>query len=148
MINGGAAEGAALRKRFLSKLPALNKLINDVKKVAEGQKYLKAIDGRRLHVRSSHSALNLLLQSCGAILMKTTSCYLYHNLINLGWTHGKEFAFVGNIHDEIQSEVIEGREDEYGKLAEQSIKQAGEYLKFRCRVDGEYKVGNNWAETH
>ena len=148
MIGGGSKEGKELRTRFLSKLPALDRLIKDVKKVAEGQKYLKAIDGRRLHVRSSHSALNLLLQSCGAILMKTTSCYLYHNLTNLGWTHGKEFAFVGNIHDEIQAEVIEGREEEYGKLAEQSIKQAGDYLKFRCRVDGEYKIGNNWAETH
>jgi hypothetical protein len=80
--------------------------------------------------------------------MKTTSCYLYYNLTNAGWVHGKDFAFVGNIHDEIQSEVIEGREDEYGRIAEMSIRQAGDYLKFRCRVDGEYKVGNNWAETH
>ena len=148
MIGGGVKAGAQLRKRFLSKLPALDRLLKDVKKTAEGQKYLKAIDGRRLHVRSSHSALNLLLQSCGAILMKTTSCYLYFNLTNAGWVHGKDFAFVGNIHDEIQSEVIEGREDEYGKIAEMSIRQAGDYLKFRCRVDGEYKVGNNWAETH
>jgi hypothetical protein len=62
--------------------------------------------------------------------------------------HGKEFAFVGNIHDEIQSEVLEGLEDDYGKMAEQAIKDAGKYLGFRCRVDGEYKVGNNWAETH
>ena len=148
MIGGGVKAGGQLRKRFLSKLPALDRLLKDVKKVAEGQKYLKAIDGRRLHVRSSHSALNLLLQSCGAILMKTTSCYLYYNLTNAGWVHGKDFAFVGNIHDEIQSEVIEGREDEYGRIAEMSIRQAGDYLKFRCRVDGEYKVGNNWAETH
>ena len=155
MIGGGSKEGGQLRKRFLSKLPALNNLIKDVKKVAEGQKYLKAIDGRRLHVRSSHSALNLLLQSCGAIVMKTTSCYLFYNLTNaryvngyVNWVHGKDFAFVGNIHDEIQAEVIEGREDEYGKIAERSIKQAGDYLKFRCRLDGEYKVGNNWAETH
>tara|TARA_R110000764_G_scaffold21925_1_gene55026 strand:- start:2884 stop:4710 length:1827 start_codon:yes stop_codon:yes gene_type:complete len=148
MVNGGSKEGALLRKRFLSKQPALNSLIKQVKAVAEKEKYIKAIDGRRLHVRSSHSALNLLLQSCGAILMKTTSCYLYHACINKGWVHGKEFAFVGNIHDEIQSEVLDGLEDDYGKMAEQAIKDAGKYLGFRCRVDGEYKVGNNWAETH
>ena len=148
MIGGGNKEGGELRNRFLNKLPALDKLVTAVKKVADTTGYLKAIDERRLPIRSSHSALNLLLQSCGAIVMKTTSCYLYHELTSNGWVHGKDFAFVGNIHDEIQSEVIEGREDEYGKIAEQSIKKAGNYLNFRCRLDGEYRVGNNWAETH
>jgi len=148
MVNGGNREGAALRDRFLKKLPALDKLVKDVKKAADNVGYIKAIDGRRLPTRSSHSALNLLLQSCGAIVMKTTSCYLYHTLINKGWVHGKEFAFVGNIHDEIQSEVREDLVTEYGEAAENAIKQAGEYLKFRCRLDGEYKVGKNWSETH
>ena len=116
--------------------------------MADNTKYIKAIDGRRLHVRSSHVALNLLLQSCGAIIMKTTSCYLYYNLIQNGFVHGEDFAFVGNIHDEIQAEVKVGLEDKYGKLAQDAIRSAGNYLSFRCRLDGEYKIGNNWAETH
>ena len=148
MIGGGSKEGGELRNRFLNKLPALDQLVKQVKKVADNTKYIKAIDGRRLHVRSSHVALNLLLQSCGAIIMKTTSCYLYYNLIQNGFVHGEDFAFVGNIHDEIQAEVKVGLEDKYGKLAQDAIRSAGNYLSFRCRLDGEYKIGNNWAETH
>jgi len=29
-----------------------------------------------------------------------------------------------------------------------AIRKAGDYFGFRCPLDGEYKVGNNWAETH
>lgn len=29
-----------------------------------------------------------------------------------------------------------------------SIVDAGEFFKFRCPLDGEYKIGSNWAETH
>jgi len=29
-----------------------------------------------------------------------------------------------------------------------AIKLAGETLSLRCPLDGEYRVGNNWAETH
>jgi len=31
---------------------------------------LPGLDGRRLHVRSDHAALNTLLQSAGAVVMK------------------------------------------------------------------------------
>jgi hypothetical protein len=32
-----------------------------------------------------------------------------------------------------------------GKLA---IKSAGVQLNMRCPLDGEFKVGNSWKETH
>ena len=30
----------------------------------------------------------------------------------------------------------------------QAIVDAGHLLKLNCPLDGEYNVGNNWAETH
>ena len=38
--------------------------------------------------------------------------------------------------------------DELGKLFVDSITKAGEALGVRCPLDGEYKVGKNWKETH
>lgn len=35
-----------------------------------------------------------------------------------------------------------------GELTVKAIRQAGEYFKLRCPLDAEYKIGNNWAETH
>ena len=64
---GGIKEGSTLRARFYQQYPAYKTLLNQVQKTAE-RGYLFGIDGRRLQVRSLHSALNLLIQSAGAIL--------------------------------------------------------------------------------
>ena len=61
---------------------------------------------------------------------------------------GLDYAFVGNIHDEFQIEVKAEDADKLGTLAEGSIQAAGIQLGLRCALDGEYKVGNNWADTH
>ena len=55
---------------------------------------------------------------------------------------------VVNVHDEFQYEVESGRAEEFGRLAVQSIRDAGRKLKLRCELDGQYKIGDNWAETH
>jgi DNA polymerase I-like protein with 3'-5' exonuclease and polymerase domains len=56
--------------------------------------------------------------------------------------------FVANIHDEWQMEVREDITDFVGQLAVDCIKTAGNYYNLRCPMDGEYKVGRNWSETH
>ena len=61
---------------------------------------------------------------------------------------GLDYKIVGNIHDEIQAEVLEEHADAFGKLAVTAIEEAGEHFSLRCPTTGEYKVGNNWSETH
>ena len=61
---------------------------------------------------------------------------------------GDDYEFVGNIHDEMQVQVKEGLEDQVGQTMVDAIREAGEHFKFKCPLDGEYKVGNSWAETH
>ena len=62
-------------------------------------------------------------------------------------TEIKAFPVV-NVHDEFQYEVEESRAEEFGRLAVQSIIDAGKQLNVRCPLNGEYKIGNNWSETH
>jgi DNA polymerase I-like protein with 3'-5' exonuclease and polymerase domains len=52
------------------------------------------------------------------------------------------------VHDEFQYQVKENQAEEFGKLAVQSIVDAGNQLGLRCPLNGEYKIGNNWKETH
>jgi DNA polymerase I-like protein with 3'-5' exonuclease and polymerase domains len=59
-----------------------------------------------------------------------------------------QFKFVANIHDEWQIEVSECRANKVGQLAVQSIIDAGTHFKMRCPLDGEYKIGGDWSETH
>jgi DNA polymerase-1 len=52
------------------------------------------------------------------------------------------------VHDEWQTEVEEARAEDLGKLQVQAIRDTGKYFKLNCPLDGEYKTGKNWAETH
>ena len=56
--------------------------------------------------------------------------------------------FVANVHDEWQIECDSGIADCVGRLGCTAIRLAGEAFKMRCPLAGNYKVGNNWAETH
>lgn len=144
VVGAGEKEGKALKSRFLQNTPALKELREKVSRIAKNSGTLPGLDGRRLQVRSDHAALNTLLQSAGAIVMKQALVILDEQLKQLGI----DYKFVVNCHDEWQIEVKEGDEELVGKLGTKAIKQAGEYFKMRCPLDGEYKVGNSWRDTH
>ena len=143
IINGDINKGKALKERFFKNLPALKKLKDRVQQ-ASNRGFLKGIDGRKIHVRSQHSALNTLLQGCGAIVMKQAMINLYE-LIKLNTVDAK---FVANIHDEWQLQVKESQADYIGRLGVESIEKVTEQFNMRCDLTGQYKIGGNWSETH
>ena len=143
IVGGSARDGADLKQRFLRNTPALESLRTRVGR-ASGRGYLRGLDGRRLRVRSEHAALNTLLQAAGAIVMKKALVILddYARQWDL------DYKFLGNIHDEVQAEVVTNHAEKYGWLAVECLKAAGVAFDLRCPLDGEYKVGTTWAETH
>jgi DNA polymerase I-like protein with 3'-5' exonuclease and polymerase domains len=143
IVGGTARDGSELRQRFLRNTPALETLRTRVG-TASKRGWLKGLDGRKLWVRSEHSALNTLLQAAGAIVMKKALVILDEQAKSLGL----DYKLIGNIHDEIQSEVATEQAEMFGKLAVESIKEAGLSFELRCPLDGEYQVGDTWAETH
>lgn len=140
--------GKKLRAKFLAGLPALKRLVDDVKRAAGTRGYLKGLDGRLLHVRSQHSALNTLLQSGGALVMKRALVLLDAELQVHGLTPGVDYEFVANVHDEFQIECKEKQAEFIGRLAADAIKAAGESFRLRVELAGAYAVGRNWKETH
>lgn len=148
IVGGGSKEGKALKKQFLARTPALKTLRERVQHAAKSRGFLVGIDGRKLPVRSAHAALNLLLQSAGAVAMKQATINLYEELESANITWGKQWRLVAHIHDEMQIECDPGVASEVGITAVAAIRQAGEQLGFRCRLDGEWRSGNSWAETH
>jgi DNA polymerase I-like protein with 3'-5' exonuclease and polymerase domains len=144
----GAKEGKAIKERFLNTLPKLKKLTEGVKQRIQQRGFLKGIDGRILKVREQYKGLNVLLQSCGAIVMKKALCILADDIEAKGWKINDDVAFVLNVHDEYQAEIKPELVDEYKVMAVEAIRKAGEYFGFRCPLDGESKVGENWYDTH
>jgi DNA polymerase I-like protein with 3'-5' exonuclease and polymerase domains len=133
---------------FYKNLPAIKKLKDKIEDRITSRGYLVGIDGRHLQIRSRHSALNQLLQSTGAVVMKKATCILYKDLENAGLKHGKDYGLCANIHDEYQIVVI----PEYVELVQdvsiKAIEKSGEYFNLLCPFTGESRVGLNWMETH
>lgn len=140
--------GKRLKQQFLNKTPALKKLREAVAAKVQQNGYLVGLDGRKLHVRSSHAALNTLLQSAGALIAKMATILAYEALIAMGYKWGKDFAMVAHVHDEMQFEVRKGLEQTVGEVVVQAMRDAGKFFNFKCPIDGEFKIGSNWKETH
>ena len=143
IVGGSQRTGSQLRQRFLENTPALAELRERVS-IASQRGYLRGLDGRCLHIRSEHSALNTLLQSAGAVVMKKALQIFTDYAPQWNLT----YKLLGSIHDEYQIEAPEDQADKVGWLMVECIKAAGVALDLKCPLDGEYKVGNNWAETH
>ena len=61
---------------------------------------------------------------------------------------GIPFKQVAYVHDEFQIETYWEYADTVGQAVVNGIKKAGEVFNSNCPLDGEYKVGTNWATTH
>lgn len=144
IANGSARKGKQLIDQFMKNLPAYANLKKRVLTAMRKNGTLQGLDGRRLRVESEHSALNFLLQSAGAVIMKKALVILHSKLIeNRIW-----FKLVANVHDEWQIETTKEYAEMVGQLGTQAIKEAGESFNMNCPLDGDYKVGTTWAETH
>jgi DNA polymerase-1 len=143
IVGKGSQAGGRLKAKFMKGVPALAKLIEKVQRLAS-KGYVPAIDGRKIHVRSEHSALNMLLQSCGAVVAKQWIVET-HRLMR---ENGIKFKQVAVVHDEIQASVPPSQAEKAGELMVEAARIAGEKLGFRLPVDAEYSVGKNWSETH
>lgn len=151
--------GRADRAQFLTGLPALKALTGAIKKIVEGsmgpggvrvgaRDWLKGIDGRRIFVRSSHSALNTLLQSAGALVMKRALVIMDQQFLEAGMVPGVDYEYVANVHDEVQIDAKKQHVQFIEEVTVGAIKQSGVFYNFRCPLKGNADSGENWAETH
>jgi DNA polymerase I-like protein with 3'-5' exonuclease and polymerase domains len=141
IVGGSSRQGKQLKEAFMRKTPSIKKLYDAVANAIETKGMLKGLDGRPLPCRSSHSAVNLLLQSAGAVVMKQA-------LVEFVKMAKLPYTMHANVHDEVQFSCSPEHADELGRSFCNALTKAGQVLNFNCRLDGEYKVGANWAETH
>jgi len=62
--------------------------------------------------------------------------------------HRLPHKFVANVHDEWQIETPEWAGQAIGLQAVYAIREAGKTLGLNCPLDGEFKIGKTWADTH
>ena len=141
IVNGTSRDGKRLKEKFLKNTPAL-KILRERVIIAAKRGYVKGLDGRKLWIRSEHSALNFLLQGAGAIVMKQALVFLVETTKHL------DYKLVLNCHDEFQAEVLDEHTEEFEELAIESIVNAGKHFEMRCPLDAEAATGSSWCYTH
>ena len=143
VVGGTAKHGQQLITRFLNNMPALKHLRMLVSKESAGGT-IKALDGRLLHIRSEHAALNTLLQGAGAIVCKQWLVHIMERVIKTKL----DVKLVASIHDEYQFEVAIPDIERFCRLTKEAMTQTTKTLKMKCELDCDYKVGKTWADTH
>lgn len=149
--------GGALRYRLQQGIRGLDPLLKAVEK-AHKRGWMRALDGRKIAVPAKHSALNTLCQHLGGELSKVWMVLSEDAFIAGGLQPDNQWYIAEPevwkviqilwIHDEVQEDTYPEYTEQVGKILQQTAKAAGEFLSLRVPVDAEYKVGDNWAETH
>lgn len=143
IIGGSAKDGRDMKAKFLDRIPSLKRLKQRAK-VAAQRGYLKGLDGRHIVIKSEHYALSAYLQGGEACIMKKAMCFGYDRTRRAK----VPMDYLAFVHDEFQVETLRTTADTVGDILVNSIIDAGRYFKLKCPLDAEYKIGDNWAETH
>jgi DNA polymerase-1 len=138
------SRGYKMKANFLQNVPAMERLLSDLNFDFEHKGHIIGIDKRVLKVRHKHAILNTLLQNAGSTVVKLATVIFHKEMKKLGI----EAYPALHVHDEFQTICREEDAEEVGKQGAMAIKIAGQLLGFRCELDGDYKIGQNWAETH
>lgn len=164
IVDGSSAKGKELKEKFLKGLPALGKLIEELKlewrktakrrynpKFSSWEYYdgiITGLDGRPIKVPSEHQILVYLLQSDEAIQMAAAYNIAHSRLERKGYIYGVDFGFVCWYHDEFTIECKPEIAEEVAEISADAIVKAGEFYKIKCPHAGDPKIGRNWYEVH
>lgn len=143
IIGGNAKDGKELKAKLFANIPGLGEAIAEAKSEFKRGR-ISLVDGSRIICPSEHASFNYKLQGGGARVMFQAAIFLEAHIRRAGLDSLK----VGDIHDEWQYDVAREDAEEHARLARQAIVEAGEELNMNIPMDGESKIGNNWAETH
>lgn len=137
--------GALVRMALAKSMTGIDKLAAATAARTKAKKPMTGLDGRLLRARGVNSSLNTLLQSAGAVAMKV-ALKLFWDLH--GSAHGNTWAFVVNVHDEVQIECEPALAETLGQSFADCITEAGVQLGVKCPLAGAFAVGDTWAATH
>lgn len=133
---------------FLTGVPALRKLKQQIELSIFERGHLIGLDRRKLHCRSAFKGLNVLLQSAGAILMKQVVIQLHQDLQDVGLIYDHDWMQCAMIHDEIQLAVRPEHLEVVRATALGCFPKAQQFFNFQCEIAGDSRVGCSWSETH
>jgi DNA polymerase I-like protein with 3'-5' exonuclease and polymerase domains len=80
--------------------------------------------------------------------MKRVGIEIYERITQAGYVYGVDWCQNAFVHDEYQLSVMSHCINQVRDLVLSSYPAAGEFLQFKCPIEGDVKIGTNWFETH
>jgi len=143
ILGGTRKDGKDANKRFIGRMPFLGTVKKTFEDYGETSDY-RALDGRRIYIPSAHLALSTGLQSFESIIMKWVMRAYHLKFKNEDITFWQR----NMVHDEFQIEIPEEYATYAGEALKELFAKAGQALGSRCPLDGDYKIGKAWSDTH
>lgn len=141
--------GARVRSALMDAITGFETLQDEIVKTAVTRKFLRSPMGRRIPIRSKHSALVFLMQASEADVMKLALVRFWEACNEEEFAEmGVDYALCANVHDEVQIEARPEIAQELGNAFARYITYAGQALGIKCPLKGQAVVGNNWKDTH
>jgi hypothetical protein len=144
ILGRSSNEGNKAKDAFLNRWPALAKLTEQVKAVAQQRGYLKGLDGRRIYTDEAYKAFNYLIQGTEALLMKRTIVRINEEFEEKG-IEAKQLLFY---HDECTWEIDPKDSVEAERIIRYWFKEAPAELGVTIMEAGDCKIGKDYLEVH
>lgn len=142
--------GYKVKEHLETRITGLGQMLKALKDSYKQKKFVWSLAGRPLKLYSIdvlYAVYNYLIQGGAADLMAKTCVIFYHKMLDKTYKLGVHYNYVLNIHDEIVVECDSNIASDVKEILEQSWRGAGEHFKMKCSIEGEARVGSNWAET-
>lgn len=110
----------------------------------EGKTHVRGLDGRNIPCDSQHIVVNRIIQSAGAIVMKTATV-LFHKMIE---AEGLDAHMTEFYHDELVVECDPKDAQLTLDIGIKSIILSGEALGLAVSLDADGAIGDSWADVH
>ena len=138
--------GTEIQSKLKDGIIGYNELVNHLITVHKGE-YIDGLDGRRIYLKSKHSALNYLLQSSNAVYSKYWIYFINEILRRKGYKLGKDYIPLISVYDEYEIEcrekIVEDVKTTYYKAAELANKALLDSI-----VEIDVKQGDSWWDVH
>jgi DNA polymerase I-like protein with 3'-5' exonuclease and polymerase domains len=133
-------------KRYKIALPKLAQLIQEVTAAVEKKGYLIGLDDRPVFLDryQKHKALNYLIQSSEAIVMKQTIVDIHEGLAQAEIDSNILLFY----HDEVTYEVIEDQTEKAKSIIIKAFEEAPKKVGVNIMTCGDCKIGNDYYEVH
>ena len=144
IIKGDQKEGKLIRDKLISGIPNFETLIEKAQNTAKLNGWIPGLDGRRVYAEEPYKAVNYLIQSAEAILMKNTIVS-----INKGFEEaGIDAKQLLMYHDECSWEINPEDAEKAIEIIKIGFSEAPKQFGVNIMEAGDIKVGRDYFEVH